>query len=476
MTESQALAGANLRSGRGYDLWRRELRAMLALGWPLALSTLAQMAVTITDVIFIGRLGAQALAAATLGVNLYHLVMLFSLGLLMAAPPMIARALGRNRFAVGEVRRTVRQGFWSAIIVFIPCALLLWNGERVLLLIGEPAELSAMAGAYLRAFMWGLLPFLGFLVLRSFVAALERPQWAMVAALASIVFNIAGNWLLVFGNLGFPRLEIVGSGIASASANLLLFLVLAVVVVRDRRFRRYRVFGRLWQPDWPRLAAFWRLGLPIAVVSTIEVSVFNAATFMMGWIGEAELAAHAIALNLVGIAFMLVVGLSQAVTVRVGLAFGAGDVDGVARAGWVGFGLGMAAMAVSGLVMTLMPEVLAGIFLDTRDPANARAVQFAVTFLALAALFQLADGAQVLGIAALRGLHDTRMPMVYGLIGYWLIGMPLSAGLAFYVGWGGTGIWIGLTTGLCVVAALMLARWTRRRHLGLLAGAGGPRS
>ncbi|MGV6872900.1 MATE family efflux transporter [Pseudochelatococcus sp. B33] len=472
MANTQALAGADTRSGRGYDLWRRELRATLALGWPLAMSTLAQMAVMITDVIFIGRLGSQALAAATLATNLYHLVMLFCLGLLMAAPPMIARELGRNRFAVGEVRRTVRQGLWSAVIVFIPCAVLLWNGERMLLLIGEPADLSAMAGGYLRAFLWGLLPFLAFLVLRSFVSALERPQWTLVAALFGIVFNIVGNWLLVFGNLGFPRLELVGSGIASAAANGLVFIVLAVVVVCDRRFRRYRLFGRFWQADWPRLAAFWRLGLPIAVASTLEVSVFNAAAFMMGWIGEAELAAHAIALQLIGVAFMLLVGLSQAVTVRVGRAFGAGDTDGVARAGWVGFGIGMTVMAISGLTMTFMPETLASIFLDTRDPANARAVQLAVTFLALAALFQLADGAQLLGIAALRGLHDTRAPMIYGVIGYWLIGLPLSVWLAFGAGLGGAGIWTGLTIGLCVVAVLMLARWMRRKQLGLLAEAG----
>ncbi|MBB3808936.1 MATE family efflux transporter [Pseudochelatococcus contaminans] len=474
MADTQALAGADNRPGRGYDLWMRELRATMVLGWPLALSTLAQMAVMITDVIFIGRLGAQALAAATLATNLYHLVMLFSLGLLMAAPPMIARELGRNRFAVGEVRRTVRQGLWSAIIVFIPCAVLLWNGERLLLLIGEPADLSAMAGGYLRAFLWGLLPFLGFIVLRSFVAALERPQWALVAAVASIIFNIIGNWLLVFGNLGFPRLEVVGSGIASACANLLLFVVLLIVVLRDRRFRRYQVFGRFWQADWPRFTAFWRLGLPIALVSTLEVSVFNAAAFMMGWIGEASLAAHAVAIQLVGVAFMAVVGLSQAVTVRVGRAFGAGDADGVMRAGWVGFGVGMVIMVISGLTMTLIPETLAGIFLDTSDPANARAVQLAVTFLALAAIFQLADGAQVLGIAALRGLHDTRMPMIYGIIGYWLVGLPLSVYLAFGAGLGGAGIWTGLTVGLCVVAVLMMARWMRRVQLGLLQGTKAP--
>lgn len=448
--------------------WFRELRATAALGWPLVLTTLAQMAITVTDVIFIGRLGAQSLAAAALATNLFTLVMLFSLGLLTAVSPMIARELGKSRFALREVRRTVRQGLWSATVVFIPCALLLWNGEAFLRAIGEPAELSRLAGDYLRMFMWGLLPFLGYLVLRSFISALERPQWALVAAVVAILVNILGNWLLVFGNLGFPRLEMVGSGIAGVIANVILFATLAIVVVRDRRFRRYRLFGFFWKADWPRFVALWRLGLPIAALSTFEISIFNAAAFMMGWIGEAELAAHAVAIQLAGIAFMIPVGLSQAVTVRVGRAFGAGDRAGVARAGWIGIGLGLGAMVVTAFLMTVMPVTLVSVFLDIHDPANAPVVELAVTFLAFAALFQLADGGQVLGTAALRGLHDTRVPMIYAVVGYWCVGLPLCVGLAFGAGLRGSGIWAGLVAGLVTVALLMMARWTRRERIGLV--------
>lgn len=441
---------------------------MLMLGWPLVLSTLAQMAITATDVIFIGRLGAQALAAATLATNLYHLVMLFALGLLTAASPMIASELGRNRFAVNEVRRTVRQGLWSAIIIFIPCALVLWFGEALLLAIGEPADLAALAGGYLRVFLWGLLPFLGFLVLRSFVSALERPRWALVAAVCGIVFNALGNWLLVFGNLGFPRLELVGSGIASTLSNFLLFTILTIVVLKDRHFRRYRLFGRFWQADWPRFRAFWQVGLPIAALSTFEVSIFNVAAFMMGWLGEAQLAAHAVAIQLAGLSFMVAVGLSQAITVRVGRAYGAGDKAGVMRAGWIGIGLGITAVLISAILMISIPVTLIGIFLDTHDQANAHAVELAVGFLAIAALFQLADGSQVLGIAALRGLHDIRMPMIYAVIGYWFIGFPLCYYFSFVLDLGGNGIWLGLAAGLFVVAVLMMLRWSRREKLGLI--------
>ncbi|MFC0218520.1 MATE family efflux transporter [Pseudochelatococcus lubricantis] len=468
MTQLSSLATSTSSPDRGFPAWRRELRATSALGWPLVLTTLAQMAITVTDVIFIGRLGSQSLAAGTLATNLYTLVMLFSLGLLTAVSPMIARELGKNRFAVREVRRTVRQGLWSAIIVFIPCALLLWNGGAVLRAIGEPPELARLAGSYLRVFMWGLLPFLGYLVLRSFVSALERPQWAFGAAVAAILFNILGNWLLVFGNLGFPRLEMIGSGLASTIANIVLFTTMAVVVLRDRRFRRYHLFGFFWRADWPRFRALWRLGLPIAALSTFEISVFNAAAFMMGWLGEAELAAHAVAIQLAGITFMVPVGLSQAVTVRVGRAHGAGDKDGVTRAGWIGIGLGMAAMAIAATLMTVMPVTLVSVFLDIHNPLNARAVELAVTFLAFAALFQLADGGQVLGAAVLRGLHDTRVPMIYAIVGYWFIGLPLCVGLAFGAGLGGAGIWMGLAAGLATVATLMIVRWTRRERLGLV--------
>ena len=287
-------------------------------------------------------------------------------------------------------------------------------------------------------------------------------------AVAGIAFNVLGNWVLVFGNLGAPALGLVGAGVASALASLCLFLGLALVVLRDRRFRRYRLFGNLLQPDWQRLAAFWKLGLPIGVATAFEVTIFNAAAFLIGWLGEAELAAHAIAIQIASVTFMIPYGVAQAATVRVSHAQGAGDASGVARAGWSAFGLGIGSMAIAALLMVTVPYLLVSAFMDVRDPANARVLGFAVGYLAVAAIFQIVDGAQVLGAGMLRGLHDTRVPMVYAAIGYWGVGLPSGAWLAFEAGWRGVGIWSGLAIGLTVVAVLMVQRWTRRERLGLV--------
>lgn len=448
--------------------WLNELRATVTLGLPLILTNLSQMAMTVTDVIFIGRLGPSALAASALGANLYALVMLFSLGLVTATAPMMAHDLGINRHSVREVRRTVRQGFWTAFIICIPAGIILWNGEAILLAIGQPPELAAQAGHYLHAMQWALPPFLIYLVLRSFVSALERPQWAFIAGIGGILFNIVANWVLVFGHLGFPALGIFGSGLATAMATLFLCLMLVLAINLDRRFRRYKLFGNVWKPDWRRLKDLWKLGLPIAALSTFEVSIFNAAAFMMGWLGEAELAAHAVAIQIASLSFMVPLGLAQAITVRVGRASGSQDIDGIARAGWTGIGVGLIAMVMLALIMVVFPRTMIGAFVDLYNPANEPVIAFAVSFLLLAALFQLVDGAQVLTIGALRGLKDTRIPMLFAVIGYWGVGLPMSALLAFYTPLRGMGIWAGLAGGLTVVSILVMIRWMRREPAGLL--------
>jgi MATE family multidrug resistance protein len=409
--------------------WKRELSATFHLSLPLVLTNLAQMAMTTTDLIFIGRLGPQALAASTLGVNLYNAFALFALGLVTATAPMIARETGARPDALGEVRRTVHQGLWSA-------------------------------------------GFLGYLVLRSFVAALQRPRMALIAALVSIAFNALANWILIFGNLGFPAMGLFGAGLASALASLFLFLSMAVVVTVDRGFQRYRLFRQLWQPDWQRLRALWKLGVPIAIATAFEVTIFNAAAFLIGWMGAAELAAHAVALQLASISFMVPYGIAQAATVRVGHAYGAGRLADIGRAGWTAFALGIAFMAMSALGMILIPRVFIAAFLDLNDPANAQVISIAVSLLAVAALFQIVDGGQVLGAGMLRGLHDTRIPMLFAGVGYWCIGLPSGAALAFWAGWGAVGVWSGLAIGLSAVSVLVIQRWVRRSHLGLLDGAG----
>ncbi len=448
--------------------WKREIYATFLLSVPLVLTNLAQIAMTVTDVIFIGRLGPQSLAASALGANLYTAIAFFALGLVSATAPMVANELGARKNSVRDVQRTVRQGLWSAVIISVPGCLILWHGEAILLVLNQPPELAVLAQEYLRALLWAMPGFLGFLVLRSFVAALQRPRTALLAALAAIGFNAAANWVLIYGKLGFPALGLVGAGLASAISSLFLFLAMVAVVVFDRRFRRYHVFSRLWQTDWLRFRAFWRLGLPIAVATAFEVTIFNAAAFLIGMLGTIELAAHAIAIQVASISFMVPYGIAQAATIRVGHANGAGRPSDVMRAGWAAFGLGITAMALAALVMVVAPEALISSFLDINDPANAPVVAMGVSLLAVAALFQIVDGGQVLGSGMLRGLQDTRIPMLFTAVGYWGMGLPSGAALAFWAGWGSVGVWSGLAIGLSVVAVLMMQRWMRREQLGLI--------
>jgi len=447
------------------NLWRREIVAMLQLGWPMVLTNLAQVAMTATDVLILGRLGADALAAGALGANLYFAPMIFGLGLMLATSPMMASQLGRRRHSVRDLRRTVRQGFWIAIMVAIPIWVLLWNAGAILAWMGQEPSLAEAADGYMHMLQWSLLPFYFYIVLRSFISALERPGWALVVAFVAVVFNVAATWILVFGEFGFPALGIAGAGLATTLSNLVMFGGLVAVVLRDRQFRRYRLFGRFWRSDWPRFRSLIRLGLPIAGLLAFEVTLFNAAALLMGLIDAASLAAHAIAIQLASISFMVPMGLSQAVTVRVGLAYGAGDRAGIARAGWVAYALSLGFMTLTALAMVIFPLPLISAFIDIADPVNATVVGLAVTFLAFAALFQIVDGAQAVGSGMLRGLHDTTVPMVYAAFGYWGIGMTLGVLLAFRFDRGGAGIWIGLSTGLAVVAALLLARWLRRDHI-----------
>src|SRR5947209_4425097 len=238
------------------------------------------------------------------------------------------------------------------------------------------------------------------------------------------------------------------------------------VVVADRQFRRFHLFGNWWRFDAQRTLALVRLGWPIGVTMALEMGVFALAAYFMGWIGAPAVAAHAIALQLAALTFMVPLGLGQAATVRVGLALGRRDRPGIARAGWTAWVLGVGFMGAMAIVMWAIPRQLVALFLND-VPANALVIALAVSFLRVAAAFQLVDGAQVIGAGMLRGLHDTRWPLIFALVGYWGVGLGIGSWLAFGADWKGVGIWIGLASGLAAVAALMLARWLMRERLGL---------
>jgi MATE family multidrug resistance protein len=459
-----ALAGRD----DGNRLWREELRETLTLAWPLVLTNFTQALIPATDVVLLGWAGKDKLAAASLGVNLVNGCMIFGVGVVMASAPMIARAIGHRQRSLHETRRTVRQSLWAAVTLIIPVWLLLWHTEAILLLFHQDPLLAHQAAQLVRPMMFGILPLLWYVVLRSFISALSRPGWALATGLLAVLFNAMTNYLLIFGGLGIPALGLFGAGLGSALSNFLLFLGLAVVVSRQRHFRRYHLFGHFWRPDWARFRDIWRLGAPIGVTLGMEVTVFSAAVFLMGLIGAAELAAHAVAITLAALCFMTPLGIGQAATVRVGLAYGRGDPAGIARAGGTAFGVTMAFMLTTTTVMLLFPRQLIGLFMNLGDPANAHVAALALSFLMVAALFQLFDGAQAVGAGMLRGLHDTAVPMAFSALGYIGVGLGSSILFGFHFHWGGVGIWTGLALGLAATASLLISRWALRKRLGLV--------
>jgi MATE family, multidrug efflux pump len=277
--------------------------------------------------------------------------------------------------------------------------------------------------------------------------------------LIGVSFNAIAAYGLIFGRLGMPALGLRGAGIAAALTNCFLFIGLLGYILIDRQFRRFQILGRLWRPDWARFGEIFRIGLPIGVTLVMEVGLFATAGFLIGLIGTAQLAAHQIALQCASVTFMVPLGLAQAATVRVGLAAGASDARGILRAGVAALVMGCVFMLAMAVVMWLAPRAIVGLFIDLGAAANAPVVQAAVMFLAIAALFQIFDGGQVIGAGALRGLKDTRWPMAIAGLAYWIVGIGLATGLGFGLGWGGLGIWIGLAAALAVAASLMVTRF-----------------
>lgn len=447
--------------------WSDELRATLALAWPLMLANLTMQLIQATDVVLLGWLGPKELAAAALALSLSFGMILFALGVLTASSPMIASALGERFNAVRDVRRTFRQSLWAAALMTVPTLIVLWNAEPIILAFGQDPELARLAAWFLKGYMWVIPPWMLFQVMRNFLSALERPGWVLVISAAGIPLNALVAWSLIFGHLGMPALGLIGGGIGSAIVWTAMALALAVVILTDRQFRRFHLFGRFWRPDWPRFRQLFRLGGPIGLTMGFEGGVFSAAAYLMGLFGAPSVAAHQIALQIAATTFMIPLALGQATTVRVGLAYGRRDSTGIALAGWTAFALSTAFMALMATLMFLFPRDLITLFLDD-TPANATVISLGVSFLMIAALFQIVDGWQVVAAGMLRGIHDTRVPMIFALFGYWAIGLGVGVALAFSMEWRGIGIWTGLAAGLGVVAVLMLLRWARRDRLGLL--------
>jgi MATE family multidrug resistance protein len=461
---------ANAQSGQDRQAsrasWLAEVRALLALGWPLILAQLAQNALFTTDVIMMGWLGPEFLAGGILATAFMNTFMIGGIAMLSVVAALVAQARGAGD--IKGVRRTVRQGFWVAIALSLLLWPLLWQVGPILSGLGQNPVTVAGAIDYVHTAMWLVLPGLGYVVLRSFLAAMGATRVILMVTFTAIVLNAGLNWVLMFGNLGFPRLELRGAAIATFIVNCTMFLALALYVVRHRKYRRYHVFARFWRSDWSRFLTILRVGAPIGLMVLAEVGLFSSAAVLMGLLGTNELAAHAVALQCASTAFMVPLGLSQATTVRVGVAYGRGDSAGVARAGWASLGVTLVFMSITALLFILTADSLVGLFLDRDDPGNAEALALAASYVVVGGIFQLVDGAQVSIAGALRGLSDTTMPMVMALFGYWAIGFPVAWVGGFMLGGRGIGVWLGLAAGLAFVAVVLTVRFAMRERIGLL--------
>ena len=444
---------------------RRELGATLALGWPIILANLAINVMTATDFIMLGRLSPHALAAGSLGFFLYQPLFLFGLGVVGALSPIAAAKLGAGQ-GKDALRRATHQALITAIFFSVVVWIALIGAAPFLLAIGEPGDVARDAAIYLRGFQWGLAPSLIYYAARAAFSALERPRPALIAGLLAVAFNALANYALIFGKLGMPALGIIGSGFATTLSQTLMCALLLAASLIDPRMRALRLFALPWRLAGTELAALWRLGLPIGAMIVAEVGVFASATLAMGRFGATAIEAHTIALQIASLAFMVPLGLGQAATVKVGLAYGARDARAIARSGWSAFGLTALFAVFSAAAMVGAPRLLIAPFIDLDAPANAAAIALAIALLRIAALFQIVDASQVALANMLRGLHDSRVPLIIALLGYWAIGAPISVALGFATPLGPVGVWIGLAAGLAVVAVLLLLRWIGKERRG----------
>ncbi len=433
-----------------------EIRRTLTLALPIVLAQVAQMSASFVDTLMVGRLGNTQLAGIALGGSIFFLTFLVCGGVLFSVGPTVSQAFGAG--ATKAAGRAAQQGFFLALLLSVPALVLFSQIGRILPLLGQEPEAVRLATGYVQAIAWGFVPALLTISLRGLLEGISKPRPVMYIAFLAVGFNALMNYLLMFGHWGFPALGLVGTGYASALSFWLSLTLLVLYSVRT--FPQFEVF-RFRGVDVKVLVDLIRIGLPIGLTLGFEAGLFSATAILMGTLGTVPLAAHQIAIQSASFTFMVPLGLASATAVRVGQAVGRRDPDGVQWAGWVGIGLSAGVMLVSGLTFWLVPERVVGLYLDTGDSANTAVVRTAARFLAFAAVFQVFDGLQVSAAGALRGLKDTRAPMLISLTSYWGVGLSSGVLFAFILGWGGRGLWLGLVLGLVTAAFLLVGRFRR---------------
>jgi MATE family multidrug resistance protein len=439
-------------------------RATLALGLPLVGSHLAQFGLHLTDTVMLGWYAVPALAAAVLGASFFFTLFVLGAGFAIGVMPMVAAAASRGDET--EVRRVTRMGMWLSILFGTAVWPAFAASGTILRGLGQTATVAADAGAYLAVAGLGMVPALLVMVLKSYLAALERTQVVLWSTVAGLFANAALNCSLIFGNWGAPELGLTGAAIASVIVQVVSFLILAAYATWLPALRSHSLFRRFWRPDRAAFARVFRLGWPIGLTGLAESGLFAASAIMMGWIGTQELAAHGIALEIAALTYVVHLGLSNAATVRAGHAFGTGDRMALRRGAETAVALSAGFGLVAVAAFLTFPEPMIGAFLSRDDPERAAIIAIGTGLLAAAAAFQFFDAAQVMALGLLRGVQDTRVPMILASVSYWLIGLPASYVLGFTLGLGAIGVWAGLVIGLISAGGLLMARFWGRHLRG----------
>lgn len=431
------------------------IRALLRIGLPLIGGHIAQFGIGLTDTIMLGWYSVEALASVVIGSSFFFVLFILGSGFAIAVMPLVAEADAQDDQVM--LRRITRMGLWLSTIFGVILLPLFFLSGPILLGLKQEREVAELAQVYLRVAGFGLTPALLVMVLKSYLAALERTRVVFWVTVIAVPVNGLVNYALIFGNWGFPEMGVQGAAVASIIVQFVSLF--GVILYAVRALPEHALFQRLWRPDWDVFARVFRLGLPIGLTNLAEVSLFTASSVMMGWLGTIQLAAHGIALQLASLAFMLHLGLSNAATVRVGNAMGRKDADHMSRGAKVALALSMGFALIATLVFVLFPEPLLGAFIRPDETEREAILAAGVSLLYMAALFQFMDGAQVVALGLLRGCQDTRGPMVMAAISYWLIGVPSAYVLGFVVGLGGVGVWLGLVVGLTAASVLLMYRF-----------------
>ena len=437
--------------------YKLHFKATLSLGLPLIGSHLMQMVPGLTDTIMLGWYGVDELAASVLAHSLFFIILIVGSGFAITVMPMVASAAAIDDKT--SVRRSVRMGLWISIIYSIFFIPILLFSENLFLILGQEEHLAKSAQTYLRIAGWSIVPGLLIMVLKSFFSALERPNVVLLSLIIGGLANIILNYTLIFGNFGMPELGLTGAAIATLVTTIISILILLYFCLFKDEYSLYLIFNNIWRMDIEAFKEVFKLGLPVGITMLAESGLFSATAVMMGWLGTNALAAHGIAIQISGITFMIYLGLANAGTVRVGRAVGRMDNSGLKLASISVIILTIGAVLIVAFTFLSVPKPLLMLFLSPSHVDTPSIILIGVPLLAIAAIFQIADGLQVVVLGLLRGLKDTAIPMVITTICYWGVGIPCSYLFGFVFNWGGKGIWFGLVIGLALASAFLSSRY-----------------